>query len=182
MNVDEKQLPQLLIEGERGNPDAQCHLGFYYRKTASAKCDLELKEYLEKAVYWYQLAAEQGHVIAQHNLAAMYLLGEGVEKDATTALGWYQKAAEQEDRDSQFNLAMLYERGNGVPQDERKAVYWYKLAAEAGLARAQYDLANCFIHGRGVERDSVQARYWLERASANGLAGAQKLLDQLAVI
>ena len=33
----------------------------------------------DQAVYWYQLAAEQGDVDAQKNLAVMYKKGLGVE-------------------------------------------------------------------------------------------------------
>ena len=47
------------------------------------------------AVYWYRIAAEQGHAGAQANLGFMYENGTGVTQDYAEALQWYRKAAEQ---------------------------------------------------------------------------------------
>jgi len=41
----------------------------------------------------YARAAEMGHVAAIHNLAYLYLNGEGVKRDPDTALALFQKAA-----------------------------------------------------------------------------------------
>ncbi|MBF0106914.1 MAG: SEL1-like repeat protein [Deltaproteobacteria bacterium] len=46
---------------------------------------------MEKAVYWFQKAADQGLTKAQINLGVMYLSGKGVTKDRTQALRWIQK-------------------------------------------------------------------------------------------
>ncbi len=45
------------------------------------------------AVYWYKLAAEQGHAVAQGNLGAMYAFGRGVLKDYVYAHMWGNIAA-----------------------------------------------------------------------------------------
>jgi len=48
-----------------------------------------------EAVATYRKAAEQGHVLAQVNLGAMYETGRGVARDYPGALAWYRKAAAQ---------------------------------------------------------------------------------------
>lgn len=42
----------------------------------------------EQAVYWFQLAAEQGDAAAQCNLATCYLKGQGVSADREEAIRW----------------------------------------------------------------------------------------------
>ena len=70
---------------------------------------------------WYQIAAEKGHAIAQHNLGVLFERGRGVAQDYQEAAKWYRKAAEQETASSQFNLGYLYKEGLGVVQDRREA-------------------------------------------------------------
>ena len=47
----------------------------------------------ERAVYWFQLAAEQGDAAAQCNLATCFLKGQGVSADREEAIRWYGQAA-----------------------------------------------------------------------------------------
>ena len=58
---------------ERGDAEAQCALGFLYLNGQGVPPDAA------EAGRWYQLAADQGHALAQGNLGAMYALGGGVE-------------------------------------------------------------------------------------------------------
>ena len=51
-----------------------------------------LQDYKE-AVKWYRLAAEQGHVTGQFNLASMYDNGQGVLQDYVRAHMWYNLAS-----------------------------------------------------------------------------------------
>ena len=41
---------------------------------------------LEKAVYWYQMASEEGHSKAPFNIGIIYANGEVTDKDLTLAL------------------------------------------------------------------------------------------------
>ena len=47
------------------------------------------------AVYWYKLAAEQGHASAQFNLGELYREGLGVPQDDKTWVKWTRLAAQQ---------------------------------------------------------------------------------------
>jgi len=58
--------------------------------------------------------AAQGDVLAQSVLAQLYLLGEGVPRDASQAFGWAEKAATQGDRNAQYLLGLMYFEGHGV--------------------------------------------------------------------
>ena len=57
---------------------------FYYGKG--------IEQDYEKAVYYYELAANQGFAVAQNNLAICFLKGEGVSQDLSKALEWVNKA------------------------------------------------------------------------------------------
>ncbi|MBV9239647.1 MAG: sel1 repeat family protein, partial [Xanthobacteraceae bacterium] len=48
---------------------------------------------LAKAAYWYQRAADQGHVAAQFNLGLMCASGRGVAQDLVRAHMWLNLAA-----------------------------------------------------------------------------------------
>ena len=55
---------------------------------------------IEKAVQYYQLAAEQGEPYALNNLGCCYSGGEGVEQDYEKAMQYFQAAAEQGNADA----------------------------------------------------------------------------------
>jgi hypothetical protein len=89
------------------------------------------QNYVEAAA-WFRIAADQGHVGAQHNLALMYENGEGVPQDYSEAAKWYRMAAEQGNAGSQNNLGGLYESGLGVATDYAVAIEWYRKGADGG--------------------------------------------------
>ena len=49
------------------------------------------KDY-EVAVFWYLIAAENGHLGAQNNLGTSYAKGQGIDKDFEQAIFWYKRA------------------------------------------------------------------------------------------
>jgi TPR repeat protein len=51
-----------------------------------------IEKNLEKALYWFQKAAENGEKDAMINLALLYC-SEGTEKNLEKAFYWFQKAA-----------------------------------------------------------------------------------------
>ena len=54
-------------------------------------------------------AAEKGDAVAQNNLGAAYLNGEGVPKNMTEAVKWFREAAERIriDRESEANHDLI---------------------------------------------------------------------------
>src|SRR5690606_30425289 len=74
---------ELLIEADAGNADAQNEL-------AQMFFGLGL---MEVGLTWLNQAVDQQHPDAMHNLAKLYIKGQGVEKDHNTGLMWLAKAA-----------------------------------------------------------------------------------------
>lgn len=65
---------------------------------------------------WITLA-EQGHVVAQTNIAMMFAKGLGVPQDPAAAARWYQMAAKAGNAKALFKLATMYATGDGVDRD-----------------------------------------------------------------
>jgi TPR repeat protein len=84
---------------------------------------------IAQGVTWYEAAAQQGHTVAQYNLAVMLGRGQGREADPKKAAEWFQKAAEQGMAEAQIALGDALMSGNGVAQDRDMAVHWYQHAA-----------------------------------------------------
>lgn len=133
---------------------------------------------IEKAVYWYRKAAEQGYAEAQNSLGICYRNGDGVEYNSELGVYWYRKAANQGHADAQCNLGQCYYFGITVEKDEQQAVYWYRKAANQGHAFAQYNLGECYLYGDGVKKDEQQAVYWFRKAVEQGRANAQDRLGE----
>ena len=127
----------------------------------------------------FRRAAEQGSVVAQVNLAAMYYKGQGVPQDDAEAATWYRKAADQGDAVAQNNIGLMYDNGRGVPQDYGAAVTWYRRAAEQGQTGAQFNLGVMYRNGLGVGQDPAEAALWFQRAAEAGLAEAQYTMGRM---
>jgi TPR repeat protein len=65
-------------------------------------------------------------------LGTMYLLGQGVQRNGTSAEYWLLKAASNGSVVSQSVLGTMYATGRGVSQDIGKAQFWFFRAASGG--------------------------------------------------
>jgi hypothetical protein len=83
------------------------------------------------------MAAEQGYVAAQYNLALRHNNGEGVPQNYAEAARWYRTAAVQGHADAQTNLGVMFERGHGTLQDSVTAHMWYNLGGANGNSLGQ---------------------------------------------
>ena len=98
------------------------------------------------------MAANQGNIDAQFQLALMYETGEGLlQKNYSESLKWYSLAANQGhddaitwlrlaanegNSDAQYYVGYMYENGHGIFQDYVEAAKWYRLAADQGHVEA----------------------------------------------
>jgi len=94
----------------------------------------------QKAIEWYQKAAERGYRYALERVGICY---QDIQ-DYAEAMRWYQKAAETGDSDSQKRIGDLYYYGYGVILDEEKAREWYQKAADNGNYEAKSILEERF--------------------------------------
>jgi TPR repeat protein len=121
--------------------------------------------------------AEQGNAEAQLIVGKMYMIGQGVPKDADQAMKWYRDAANQGNADAQFFLGAMYL----LPQrDIAEGLKWLKLSAQQGMQDAQFLLGMAYLKGQNFTHDFVQAYMWLQLAAAQGGEFYQSQLNEAA--
>jgi len=90
----------------------------------------------------FQKAADQGHAMAQNNLALMYALGLGLDKNTIEAARWFQRSADQGDAGAQYHLGVRSHRESMLSESETvreariEAYKWFQLAARQGYWKA----------------------------------------------
>ena len=62
---------------------------------------------IEKAVYWYQMANEQGHSKAPFNIAVIYGNGEVADKDLSLALEYFLISADRGNKEARQFIKQL---------------------------------------------------------------------------
>lgn len=169
-------MPSLSVErwlalATAGDSRARFHLGKIF------SCGLGVHKDYKQAIYWFQLAAEQGHDDAQFSLGWAYHLGLGGYKDAQKASEWYQKAAEQGHAEAQFQLGRLYTFSD--LRNDALAVEWFLCAAKQDHSSAQFKLGWMYHLGMGVEQSDRQAFHWFILAAEQDHAGAQASLGEM---
>lgn len=157
---------------QAGNPVAQFNLGVMNDEGIDRPVDPIA------AGKWWRLAAENGHVPAQHALALLLVDQESRREipDYSDALRWLKAAADSGNERSCYTLGKMYEYGLGANRDLGVAADLFRQAAEKGLDRAQYALGKMYRDGRGVEQDAKQAAHWFARAAEQGMPKAQSHL------
>ncbi|MEO0329446.1 MAG: peptidoglycan-binding protein [Pseudomonadota bacterium] len=83
---------------------------------------------------WYVQAAENGHVIAMHNLAVLYAstASDAKSDKMRKAYHWFEEASEHGVLDSQVNLGILYAKGTTTQVDLVQSYKWFAIAAKSG--------------------------------------------------
>ena len=169
----------LLVEIE--DPDALYDVANY----------LHQNNKIESAVFYYRKSAEQGHPIAQYNLAWCMGTGTGVEQNEEQAVKLYQASAKQGFAPAQYEVGVFYLVGKVVEKDQEKAKEWLgmaanqgnldavRLLAEAGVAQAQCHLGLLYYEGDGVEKNLSEAKKWYRKAAEQGDADAVRMLAQM---
>lgn len=157
-----------LLDDERADDtDIECQ-DVYVRWTEEYKL---AREYLfgteetpqdfEKALELFLAEAENGNVLAMHDLGRMYANGLGVESDNSKAYEYYAKALsgfEQVDAQkawkyTEYRIGKMFAQGLGTEQDYETAAQWFELSAEKKYKYAQYSLGGLYYRGQGVEQD-----------------------------
>lgn len=153
--------------------DAKLQLGIFYLLGKGVAQDDKL------AMHWFELAAKDGHLMAQLNLADMHTMRDlfmidGDETESNLlANQYYEHAATQNVIDAQMALAKRYSTGEGIPHDMKKAFEWYQKAALLGNNEAQFHISQLYAAGFGVEKNLRLALEWNQKAADNGNSRAQ---------
>jgi TPR repeat protein len=167
-------------------PQAQYAMGSNYRwGRAGVGMDYQ------KALYWFQLAADQGYSDAEFEVGWFYENGLSVGRDSDRARVWYQKAADQGNSDAQSALQRLQSQQNPpertasassppvTASHEQSFVEEYRKAADRGDPAAQRNLGVLYENGWSVTKDIEQAGVWYQKAADQGDALARIALKRL---
>jgi TPR repeat protein len=93
------------------------------------------------------MAAEQGCVRAQYNLALSYYNGmDTLEKNLPEAFKWLKLSADQGDSDAQLLVGKCLWNGTGVDEDLEDALRYLRWAASQGDQTALQQLVDLGIN------------------------------------
>ncbi len=151
------------------DPIAQYNVGVMYDEGTGVNRDAA------RVVAWWSKAADQGHQMAQHNLALLFIERGGEENFATAAY-WLKRAAANGFARSQYSLAKMYAAGLGVEKDNKRALALFLKSGNAGFVKAQYNLGKIYRDGIEVEADPDVSLDWFRKAANQGYAKAQEKL------
>ena len=130
------------MAAEQGDPEYQYLYGHMLDTGFAMSCSRDG----EKALEWFQKAADQGYVAAYLRLAQTYdeLYEDDDENDdyAKNAFDWYLKCAESELDDvddcseAEYHVAIGFFEGRGVEKNREIALTWFTKATEHGSYEA----------------------------------------------
>ena len=120
---------------------------------------------VDKAIYWYHIAADRGDPVAQTNLGYLYETGGNGLENPAEAAKWYLRAAVSGFARAKFNLGILYLQGTGVEKSDEEAAHWIGQAADAGCPRAMAALGYLYANGKGVPRDPRKASELIQKSA-----------------
>ncbi len=99
-----------------------------------------------KVASLYQQAVEKNHWKAMHNLAELYLRGDGVVKDTNKAIDLYLEMIKLQVPLGYYDMSAMIKRGIGVVQSDRQSVIYLLKAGDVGSPIAQVRLGNIYIY------------------------------------
>ena len=125
------------------NPSARaCAEELFLQGLNFAKGEGVAQDYA-RAAACYTEAAEQGHSVAQLNLAALYRKGQGVSRNEGTARMWLTKAANLGNAAAQYllgiqqHLACRTGQPGAAGEGRIEALKWVRLSATQGYRGAE---------------------------------------------
>ncbi|MCB2256495.1 sel1 repeat family protein [Pseudomonas chlororaphis] len=122
-----------------------------------------------KVAELYQQAVEKGHWKAMHNLAELYLRGDGVTKDTNKAIDLYLKMIQLQVPLGYYDMSVMTQRGLGVVQSDRTAMQFLIKSADMGGPQAQTSIGYIYIYEKN--KDPIGLGY-LKCAERQGHANA----------
>jgi TPR repeat protein len=97
--------------------------------------------------------AESGDVEAQSKLGAMYMSGDGVQKDLATGFRWSYRAALRGSATAARMVSNAYSSGLGIPLNQAAAFDWARIAATRADPGSQGAMIVYYSKGLGVAKD-----------------------------
>ncbi len=158
-----------------GVPEAQHDMGAIYVAGHG-----KIPKNLDKAILWFEEAANNGIANAKYNLGVLHHQGLGVTQSISRAMALYEDAAELGHPEAQYNLGIAHIEGVGVSYNPKRAAYFFQMAANKNVTEAAYNLGLIYENGLLGETRPEDALLWYKAAADQGSPEAQSALDQLA--
>ncbi|MDD3669596.1 MAG: tetratricopeptide repeat protein [Alphaproteobacteria bacterium] len=115
-----------------------------------------------KATGYFLLAASNGILPAQYQLALLYDVGDKVPENRDKAKVWMERAADGGLIDAVYALGVWHERGYYGAPNLDVAVPLYERAAQAGHLNAMKSLAAIYGSGYGAFPDNLEkSSHWM---------------------
>jgi TPR repeat protein len=119
-----------------------------------------------KAIEYYTLAAELGHLKSQHTLGDIYERGEIVQRNILTALKWYTKAYSQGYDAARSNLFDLYEDTPYEDFFDRKLYTMLRRICSTGAPKYNFSLTIIYYYNKAC----IRVGYWYYQHGDSKLA------------
>ncbi|GBC06372.1 hypothetical protein RclHR1_00680016 [Rhizophagus clarus] len=142
------------------NSNSICLLGYFNYHGIVVKINRQ------KALEFYQKAANLENIIAQHNLSNMFIDGAGVDKNYDKAFELSKKLAEKEYVSGVNMLGYCYYHGIGTDANMEKAFELYQKVASLGSSYGMFNLGYCYENGVGTNVNKKKA-FELYQIAAN---------------
>ena len=146
----------VMDQAKSGMSEAQYRLASFYRDGVNVERDEEAYR------SWLQLAAEQGHLKAQTELAD--ILMDGTAEDRERAIIYYQSSASRGDRIARSRLSSIY-GGSKVREERRVIGDVLHLLAETGNPVDIFRYANFLLTTAWDDSDRKESLRWFKRAA-----------------
>jgi len=132
---------------------------------------------LDKAVPWYQKAADLGYADSEYALAGILFMRESKYFNAARASKYLMKAADAGHDEAAHQIGLMYAYGsNGFRRSPAKADMYLTQSCEAGNQQAMVDYANMCFEGQVLPKDLEKAAKWFTVAADNCSGIAQYAL------
>jgi hypothetical protein len=163
---DKDSLAQLQPLAEKGNAEAQYHVGMLYSLgIGGASKDHKL------AFAWFEKSTAGNDPLGAYKLGCFYAgqYAGVVVIDTDKALTYKLISAKAGYALAEIDVAGTYYRRGEFAE----AAKWLQMAAEQGYPQAAMNLSTLYFEGKGVARDLVKSYAWLKF----GYAAARQKLD-----
>jgi TPR repeat protein len=137
---------------------------------------IEINADIQKAFKLYQKAAELENIIAQFELANMFMDGEGTDKDDEKAFKLSKKLADKGYSSGINLLGYCYDIGIGTDVDKSKAFELYLNAANLGNSIAQHNIGHMYKDGEGIEKDYNKSIEFFKKSAEKGYSDGMTML------
>lgn len=123
--------------------------------------------------------ANQGDPLAQHELGARYLNGDGFEHDTIKSFFWINKAAQSGLPIALYNRAIFLTNGWGTEWNPFTAFNSFYEAAQKGFSQSKYVIGLLFTENLIVPKNLDSAYFFMRWAANDGFEPAIQLSEEI---